>query len=206
LRGFDATKVSTPDVEAFIAKSTASTLEACVYTAKGNAFWSLSSDQGTWELNVTTGLWHERQSAGLNRWRGSRSVKSNGKWIVGDKLSGNLLAVSDTLRTELGQPVTWTIERAPLKDYPSRVAIPGVFGDFTQAEGVDMAVSWSHDGGATWAAPVLRTLDTADRHPVRVNRIGLSTQHGLRVRYSTASATDFSFLGASVPDPQVRAP
>jgi hypothetical protein len=205
LQGFDVPKVSTPDVEAFIAKSTVSTLEACVYTAKGNAFWSLSSDQGTWELNVTTGLWHERQSEGLNRWRGSRSIKSNGKWIVGDELSTNLLIVSDTLRTELGQPVAWTIESAPLKDYPSRVAIPGVFGDFTQADGVLVEVSWSHNGGTSWATPIPRTLDGADRHPVRVNRIGLSTQHGLRVRYSSSSEGDFSFMGASVPDPQVRA-
>ncbi|MBA1156930.1 hypothetical protein [Microvirga mediterraneensis] len=205
LRGFDATKVSTPDVEAFIAESTVSTLEACVYTAKGNAFWTLSSDQGTWELNVTTGQWHERASTGLNRWRGSRSVKSGGRWIVGDKLSGNLLVVSDTLRTELGQPVTWTIVSAPLKDFPARVAIPGLFGDFTQADGALVNVSWSHDGGKTWATSVPRTLDTADRYPVRVNRIGLSTQHGLRARYSSSSEADFSFLGASVPDPQVRA-
>jgi hypothetical protein len=205
LRGFDAPKVSTPDVEAFIARSTVATLEACVYTAKGNAFWSLSSDQGTWEYNVTTGLWHERASTGTNRWRGSRSVKSAGKWVVGDRLSGNLLTVSDTQRTELGQPVTWTIESAPLKDYPQRVAIPGVFGDFTEADGVQISVSWSHDGGKTWATPIERALDTADRHPVRVNRIGLSTQHGLRVCYSSSSEGDFSFMGASVPDPQVRA-
>jgi hypothetical protein len=62
LTGYEATPVSTPDVEAFIARSTVSTLEASVYTAKGKSFWVLSSDQGTWELNVTTGLWHERQS------------------------------------------------------------------------------------------------------------------------------------------------
>lgn len=206
LKGFDAPEVSTPDVRAFIAKSTVSTLEASVYTAKGNAFWVLSSDQGTWELNVTTGRWHERVSQGTNRWRGSRSVKSNGKWIVGDELSTNLLAISDGLTTEAGTPVAWTIESSPLKNYPSRVAVPAAFGEFTQADGVDVQASWSLDGGKTWANPLTRSLATADKHPVRVNRLGLSTQHGLRLRYSSSSVGDFSFLGASVPAPQVRAP
>jgi hypothetical protein len=206
LRGFDAPEVSTPDVRAFIAKSTVSTLEACVYTAKGNAFWALSSDQGTWELNVTTGQWHERISQGANRWRVSRSMKTGGKWIVGDKLSTNLLAVSDTLTTEAGVPVTWTAESSPLKDYPARVAVPAAFAEFTEADGVDVQVSWSLDGGKTWANPLTRSLATADKHPVRVNRLGLSTQHGLRLRLSSSSAGDFSFQGASVPAPQVRAP
>jgi len=206
LRGFDAVKVSTPDVEAFVSRSTVSTLEACVYTAKGNAFWVLSSDQGTWEYNVTTGLWNERISTGANRWRGSRSVKSGGRWYVGDTLSGALLLVSDALRTEAGAAVAWTVESSPLKEYPARVAVPSLFGDFTEADGVSVAVSWSHDGGKTWAAPLTRSLDLANRYPVRVNRLGLSTQHGMRARFSSSSAGDFSFLGASVPEPQGRAP
>lgn len=206
LQGFDAPEVSTADVRAFIARSTLSTLEACVYTTRGVPIWALSSDLGTWELNVATNTWHERQSQGLNRWRGSRSIKSNNRWVLGDELSGNLLMISDDLRTELGQPVRWTIESSPLKEFPARVAIPSLFGEFTQADGVLINVSWSHDGGENWSIPVPRTLETADRYPIRVNRIGLSTQHGLRVRYSTETDADFSFLGASVPDPQKRAP
>lgn len=205
LSGYQTQKVSTPDVEAFIAKSTVSTLEACVYTAKGHAFWSLSSDQGTWEYNVTTGWWHERQSTGTNRWRGSRSVKSNGAWIVGDKLSTNLLKVSDSIRTEAGSPVTWTVESSPMKEYPARIAVPSLFGDFTEADNVDVAVSWSHDGGKTWANPLTRSLDDFSG-TARVNRLGLTTHHGLRVRFSSSSGGDFSFMGASVPDLQGRAP
>ena len=204
LRGFDTPKVSTPDVENFIANSTTSTLEAFVYTAKGNAYWVLSSDQGTWEYNVTSGLWDERKSTGANNWRASRSVKFNGEWIVGDALSSNLLKIDEGVTTEAGSAVEWLIESQPLKEFPARVQVPGIYGDFTEADGATVNVSWSHDGGKTWATPLSRSLAQTDRYPVSVNRAGLSTHHGLRVRFSSTSTQDFSFMGASVPDLQQR--
>lgn len=204
LSGYSAEPVSTPAVETFVAKSNSNLLEASVYTAKGKAFWVLTSDVGTWELNVNSGLWNERASAGGVNWRASRSVKMGDKWYVCDRLSTNLLTVSETLTTEAGAAVTWTIESGGLKDFPSRIRVPAVYGDFTPAEGVSMAVSWSHDGGKTYGAPLSRSLQKCDRFPVGVNRLGTSTQHGMRLRYSTASAPDFAFLGASVPDPQAR--
>jgi hypothetical protein len=182
LNGYDASPVSTPDVE---------------------AFWALSSDQGTWELNVTSGAWHERKSEGLNRWRGSRSVKRGNQWLVGDRLSTNLLAVSDSVTTEAGNPVEWVAEGI-LKEYPTRIAIPAAFGSFSQADGAEVNVSWSLDGGQSYSTPLVRSLGQADRFPVRVNRLGLSTHHGLRLRYSSSSTVDFSFMGASVPKAQGR--
>lgn len=206
LRGFDTPKVSTADVDAFIARSTVSTLEAFVYTAKGQAFWVLSSDQGTWEYNVTSGLWNERVSTGATLWRATRSVKFNGAWIVGDTLSTNLLKVDESVTTEAGAATPWTVESQPMKDFPARMAIPGVYGDFTEADGATVNVSWSHDGGKAWAIPAVRSLAQTDRYPVSVNRCGLSTQHGFRVRFSSSATQDFSFMGASVPDLQVRRP
>jgi hypothetical protein len=125
---------------------------------------------------------------------------------VGDTLSTSLLAVSDDVTTENGSPVTWTIESRPVKDYPACVAVPGVFGDFTEADDTEVQVSWSHDGGKTWSQPITRSLASLDKGPLRVNRLGLSTQHGLRVRFSSSSVGDFAFMGASVPDVQGRAP
>jgi hypothetical protein len=205
LRGYDAVKVSTPDVEAFIASSTVSTLTTWVYTTRGNAFWVLTSDVGTWEFNLESQLWNERDSASVVGWRASRSVKSNDQWVTGDRSSTSLLEISDSLRTEASAAVTWTVE-GKLKEFPARIQIPGLYGDFTEAAGASISVSWSHDGGKTWSTPLTRSLDTAEKWPVCVNRLGLSTQHGLRVRYSTDTSVDFSFMGAQVPEPGVRAP
>lgn len=205
IRGYETAPISTPDVERFIATSTVSTLEACVYTARGRGFWALSSDRGTWEYDVAIQSWHERISAGSDRWRASRSAKSGGAWIVGDRLSGALGRVDETVRTEFGQSVAWTVESGALKGFPARVAIPAMMANFTRAD-ADVLVERSHDGGQTWTMPEARSLADCDKHPVRVNRMGLSTHHGLRVRLSTSSDAEFSFMGAAVPDPAERAP
>lgn len=207
LTGYTTKVVSTPDVEAFIARSTVSTLEASVYTFRGRAIWSLSSDQGTWELETSTGLWHERQSAGATRWRASRSIKRNNQWVFGDTLSGNLLAVSDATRTEASQPLTWTVESGPLREFPTGIMLPDVEFAFTPSAGATAAISWSIDGGVTWGVPVSRALkaDGVARFPVRVNVREASSHHGIRFRASVSDDADFSFMGAAVPQPQPRA-
>jgi hypothetical protein len=204
LRGYDTAVISTPSVERFIAGSTISTLEASVFTARGHAFWALSSNIGTWVRDVREGSWTERLSPSLTRWRASRSVKSNGQWVFGDLLSLYLYAISDQVFTEDGNPLTWTIESGALKEYPVRASIPAVFADFTKAVAT-VALSWSHDGGATWSTPIARSLTEADKFAVRVNRLGLSTHHGTRLRLSSFDAAEFSFMGASVPKAQARA-
>lgn len=205
LSGYTAEPVSTPAVEAFVSRSTPSSLRAFCYTAKSKAFWVLSSDQGTWELNVVSGAWNERVSTGLVGWRGIQSVKSGNYWVIGDKSSNGLLVVDENATTEAGSPVTWTVETGPVKDFAARVAALSSYADFTEADGATVNVSWSHDGGKTWAVPLARSLSQADRFPISVNRHGLSTQHGMRLRYSSASTADFSFMGVNA-TVQGRAP
>lgn len=206
IRGYDAVRVSTPAVERFIAASLPEKLEASVHTFRGHRIWTLSSDLGTWEYNASTGQWHERASAGLARWMGSRSVRSNGAWIVGHTTGTALLKVDAATRTENGAALTATIESGALKGYPARIAIPALFAEFTRAAGGNVAMEYSRDGAATWSDPVSRSLATAERHAVRWNRLGLSGHHGLRARFTVSDAVDFAFLGASVPDPEPRKP
>lgn len=205
LSGYTAEPVSTPAVEAFISRSTPSTLRAFVYTAQAKAFWVITSDAGTWELNVNTGGWNERVSTGLVGWRGVQSVKSGNYWVMGDKVSNGLLVVDENATTEAGAAVTWTVETGPVKDFAARVAALSSYADFTEADGATVNVSWSHDGGKTWAVPLVRSLDQADRFPVSVNRHGLSTQHGMRLRYTSSATQDFSFMGVNA-TVQGRAP
>lgn len=205
LAGYQALKVSTPAVESFIAGSTISTLEACVFVARGRSFWALSSNSGTFVYDVIGQTWHERLSVGLTRWRGSRSVKAFDAWFVGDRLSGGLLALNDTEPTEATLALDPTIESAALKAFPARMALPDVFLDFTYSPASTVAVFWSLDGGGTWKGPINRSLAFANKFPVRVNRLGLATHHGLRVRLVVSGGQPFSFMGGSVGQPQARA-
>ena len=205
LTGYDTRPVSTPDVERFISASDASSLAALVYTFRGHAIWSLSSNVGTWEYNATTGAWHERVSVGATRWRASRSLKSNGRWLVGNILSGALLVISAAEQDELGDPLVMTVETGALQEYPVRVAVPALFVDLAQAAG-NVAISWSLDGGRTWLGPAIRSMTACDRAPARVNGLGLSSHRGLRARLAVSDPVEVSFMGASVPDPSPRKP
>jgi hypothetical protein len=191
-------------VERFLTASTASTIEVGCYTFRGNAMVYISSDQGTWELNVNTGGWNERLSTGLTKWRGSRAVKSGSDWYVSDTQDGSLQKISTSTYLENGQPLTFRVESAPMREFPVRAAIPDLFLDFTPAS-LNCLVSNSVDGGATWSDALTRSLlATAD--PVRINRLGTTTHHGLRVRVDVSDPGDFSFFGGSIPRPAARQP
>jgi hypothetical protein len=201
LNGYTPAIVSTRDVERFIASSATASLRAFVYVAQGAHFWVLTSDKGTWDYNVDAKSWTERQSAGQATWRALHSAKSGSRWYFGDTLSAALLRLDEAARTEAGAAMTVTMESGALQDFPARVAIPAGFFRVTPAAG-NVLISWSHDGGQTWQGPVTRSLADV---PVRVNRLGLSTHHGLRVRLVVSDPVAFSFQGASVPDAQQRA-
>jgi hypothetical protein len=203
LTGYTTKVVSTPAVEWFIRNSTTASLVAFVYTVSGNAMWVLRSAEGTWEYNTTTGLWNERQSASGTGWRAKYSTKHLGNWYLGDTISSPLLIVNDTTYAEASADLTFWVESAPLKGFPAGIVIPAVLLDFTDAE-ANALISWSKDGGATWSTPLTRSIANAQKWPVRVNRLGLSSQHGLRLRVLVSTAVAFSFMGASVAGPEVR--
>lgn len=205
LDGYEARVVSTPPVDRFVKASTASTFEAFVFTFRGNAHWVATSSTGTWVYDLVSGRWHQRASAGQPNWRASRSIKSDERWIVADSLSSALGIIDEAVRREHGSALAATIESAPFRDYPARIGIPALFLHFTESDGCTAAISVNHDGEKTWLGPYARALDGADYDPIRVNSIGQTTQHGLRVRIVISDDADFSLMGASVPDPIKKA-
>jgi len=194
LSGYEAAPVSTPDVERFLSSSTASTVELTAFVWKGRSFIAVTSDVGTWVLDVEARRWHERASTGADRWRAKFSTYSGDRWVFGDALSGALLVMSDTL-TENGAAIGGFIQTGPLKDFPSRVAAK-LSADFTEAK-ITVYVSWSRDGGKNWSTELPRSLADADRWPLSVASLGLSSSHGFIVRFRWLGSADFSFMGAT---------
>jgi hypothetical protein len=199
LNGYTPTVISTPAVERFIASSTAGTFWAQVYVANGAPFWSLTTDQGTWEYNLATKAWHERSSTGATGWRAKYTSKLSGSWFALDTLTSKLLKIDPSVQTEgSGTALPVTIESGDLKEFPEWMAIPALFLDVTRGSG-SMDVSWSVDGGANWSTP--ETISLTDVNgPARLNRLGLSSPMGLRIRIQRSDSNAFSFLGAQVPD------
>lgn len=194
LSGYQVAPVSTPDVERFIAASSVSELDMLAYIWKGRPFVAISSDQGTWVLDVISSAWHERGSAGSDRWRAKRSIYSGNQWVFGDRLTGDLLIMSDAL-TENGSAIGGFIQTGPLKDFPARVAAK-LNADFTEAD-ITIYVSWSLDGGKTWSSELQRPIADAEKWPVTVANLGLSTHHGAIAKFRWEGPADFSFMGAT---------
>ncbi|GHE74714.1 hypothetical protein GCM10019059_37810 [Camelimonas fluminis] len=203
LSGYETARISTPDVERFVQASDRAQIRMVAHVWRGVGFVILSSDKGSWEFDTTRGAWAERESVGSDRWRGGPTWFDNDRWLVADRLTGDVLTFSGTNFTENGSPLPVLLESGPTKDFPARIAVPSLFLDFTMSS-ADVHLSWSHNGGQTWAAGVDRSLATADRWPVRVNRLGLSTHHGIRIRITTDTDQDLSFIGANIPIPDKR--
>ena len=129
-----------------------------------------------------------------------------GLWFVGDTSSTTLFYVNDAVRTENTSALDATIESADLKQFPIRAAIPAAFMDFTKSASNSVTVSWSHDGGETYNTPRARAMSGSGKQAVKVRRLGVATHHGLRLRMVVSGPDDWAFLGASVPDPEPRAP
>lgn len=194
LSGYETAPVSTPDVERFLSASTVSTVELSAFVWKGRSFIAVSSDVGSWVLDVEARSWHERGSTGASRWRAKFSTYSGEQWVFGDSLTGDLLTMSDTL-TENGTALGGFMQSGPLKDFPTRVAAK-LSADFTEAA-ITIYVSWSHDGGKTWSTELQRSITDAEKWPVSVSNLGLSTHHGIIVKFRWEGPEDFSFMGAT---------
>lgn len=210
--GLETKVLSTPDVTRDIESVVdVNELVAFTYVVSGNPFWVLTSSAWTWELNLATGFWNKRKSTSLNRWRGNNSVYFNSKWIVGDTQSQELLSISEATFKENGAAVEMLLESGAVKHFDRRIRVHSVAFDFSVGpaalSGTEdetsprVSVSWSMDGGATWGTPIVGVmLGSAGQYTkkVRVNRIGITSHHGVRFRIASTSPVYKSLRGGVV--------
>lgn len=97
LSAYTASKVSSLAVDRAV-RAGASTIVGFSWSAGGHIFYAIS-DQSTytWVYDLTTGLWHERTSSGLNFWRISCAMSFGGNIILGDYTSAKLYSLSPSL-------------------------------------------------------------------------------------------------------------
>lgn len=215
LNGTIPQKVSPSDLDRLIqAVTNTDTLEASVYQAEGKNFWVLSSPTWTWEFNLNTSKWNERDSinAGLfGRWRGTMSVQAFGKWFVGDQLSNSLLYVDPSNHQDVTSPMRFRMESGPVANFPNRTAIARADFNFVTGVGVSAAttqtgrapqvgLSISRNGGVNWDNPRLRALGEAANSRRRVYGMnwGLSSSQGARWRIDIADEIYAAFMGGTM--------
>lgn len=221
---FGLQKVSPPDLDRLIAAvSDKTTLLAGCYVNGAKSIWYLSSPTWTWEFNISTEKWNERESyqAGNNTtgafslWRGQGGTFAFGKWILGDLQTGNLGFIDPTNQQEFGQPTRMRLESGEVQNFPNRQRVARA--DFNWVTGVGIAsgsvsqqapqvqVSWCDDGGTHWKYPVLRTLGAQAKAGQRVTVLnaGISGPRGRRWRMDVSDPVYAGFInGTQSSDPR----
>lgn len=212
LSGFQPVRISTPDIDRAIeAVADKSTIEAQSYMAGGHAFSAFSADEWTWEYNLTTQKWHERRSYLQSRWRGTgNTLHAFGKWLIGDRLSGNILELSHATRKERAEPLVWEVESAPAQSFPDTMAVPRADFNFATGTGIvtgadatetspQVAISWTDNGGQSWSYPLLREIGPQATNPrIRVNRTGRTGTQGRRWKLQVADPVHVALLGGDM--------
>lgn len=212
ISGYDPVEISIPSLSRRIktAYDAGSRLEFNTYVAGGFTFAALSCAEWTWEYNLTTKEWHERESYGATRWRGKYPVRAFGKWLAGDAQSDKIGEIDAAVQDELGEPLISTIESAPVVKFPNRQRVARA--DFQMTMGVGIAtgtdpvqtdptveISYSPDG-VNWSAPMLRKIGRqgkADQR-VTVTNCGLSGPGGHRWRVRVSDAVPVSLIGGDM--------
>lgn len=205
--------VSNADVSRAIASATdKSLLEASVYVVGGNAFWALSSPgEWTWEYNLTTQRWNERESYEQDDWRVPRTIRAFDRWMAGDRDTGDLAEIREDCYTEFNEPLVWQLRSGPFKQFPSRSVVHRADFDFTAATGVAagedpietdprVSIRWSNDGGYTFGNGLYRNLGgegVADT-TVTINRLGQVGPKGIVVDLSISDPIHVGFLGGAM--------
>jgi hypothetical protein len=178
--------------------------DACafIYTMAGHKFYvcTFPAEGATWVYDITTGLWHERHSFGMERWRVSVHVEAYGKHLVGDFEKGRIGELDLDTFEEYGEvmqgqatgPVVYA-DRKRIFHHRFELDIEAGTG-LTTGQGSDPQVwlDWSDDGGHTWSA----------RKPFRsMGKIGAYMQ---RLRWMSLGSARQRIYRLTVSDPVKR--
>jgi hypothetical protein len=112
---------TTPIDERWQAYTNAADVEMFGYTFEGHKFivYNFISANETWVYDISTGLWHERESRDenntiLGRWRVSCSGQAYGKTIFGDAFSGMVGYADRATFTEFGAQIVGEVVAPPI--------------------------------------------------------------------------------------------
>lgn len=206
--GYTPERISQHGIEEAIRKYTViSDAEAFIYTMGGHKFYVLTfpAEKATWVYDITTGLWHERSSLGLGRWRVSSHVSIYGKHLVGDFQDGKIGELDLDTYQEYGATMQGLATGPPVYADRRRVFhrrfeldIEAGVG-LTSGQGSDPQVwlDYSDDGGRTFSTrKPFRSMGKigAYRQRLRWLRMGSARQRIYRV--TTSDPVKRSFVAA----------
>jgi glutamine cyclotransferase len=194
LSGYDPIRISTHAVEQAIEAYADKRCTTLTWTESGHAMVGFTWAEGTWVYDLSTQLWHERQSYGRTRWRPVFSLRAYDKWIVGDYLSNKLGYLDPSTFSEWGDVLRWSAtcpsinqENQFVRHQRLELIFETGVGLLTgQGSDPQVMLRFSDDGGRTWSNEHWRSLGTQGAYRDRVawNRLGMARDRVYEVSIS----------------------
>jgi hypothetical protein len=216
LNGYQPTKISSPDVDRAVRDyidggGQGDDFSMSPYVAGGHSCIALTCPAFTWVFDLDSTNWFERKSYGQEFWRAVRPCYAFSKWLCGDNASGKIGEITESVRTEFGDPLVWQLESGPVTAFPNRMACKQATFSFAQGVGIAtgqdpietdpvVEISYSDDGGLNWSVPRVRSLGQQQiaKGPVRLVKCGMTSNLGRRWRLAVSDPVDAEFTGADM--------
>ena len=186
LAGNQPQKISTPEIDQWIADRLLPTeSRAFSYGKEGSEVYGLNWSNGTICYDLSTGLWHERESYLKNRWRADVVVSAFGKNLAGDFENGNVYEIDsntygEETATGVFDPLILTMQPPPVNGNGNRILMSELLLDCemgtTTVPTADpqWMLKWSDDNGKTWSSELWRSAGLSGEYTrqARWNRLG----------------------------------
>lgn len=202
--GYEPTPVSTFHVSRLIAlEPNPTSIQAWGYEEGGHTFYSFNLSDTTLTLDLTTNMWHERQSTNPNKGTQSRyevfdSVIYLNRILVASTSRPTLYFLDKTVGTDGGNMVLRIRSSPHVSSALSRILHKSIQLDIQTGEGTsDILVDTSDDNARTWYTRQVSMGSLGKyKHRVKVNKLGSSRNRVYRVRYSGTPV--FALIGAEL--------
>lgn len=200
--GYQAQKISTIALENEILNyGEQSDVLGQIYTQAGHTFYILKfkDAQKTWCFDITTGLWHERESND-GEWRGDLIFSAYNKTYVSDKDSSILYNLDLDVGTDNGDIIKRefvfpTIKNEELTTFHRRLELDM---DTGFSNGDNLFLQWSDDGGYNWSNEYWVNLGEKAEYNRKLEwrRLGSAITRIYRIKMSTISKVNI--IGAYI--------
>ena len=187
--GTNPERISTHAIEQEVAGyAVVSDARAWVYEQEGHIFYCVSfpTAGSTYVYDLTTGVWHERDSEGYEHWRCTTGAAYAGATVAGDMRTGALYVVDPTAYSEVGQEIIRTAVGNVMHGSGKRVLVKSLTFDMetgtglTSGQGSDPQVflQISDDDGRTFGNEIWRGIGGIGQHKTRVRFSRLGAARG----------------------------
>lgn len=175
LNGYQPERVSTYAIEQAIADAEDKDFVGLSWAEGGHTFYGLTCNDFTLAYDISTGLWHRRQSYQQSNWRAAQVIRAFGKWLVLDSLTNKVGEMTPDIYTEFGDVLRTSCTSPPVQNDNKRVFHGRVELVFDQGNGTltgqgsdpKVMLRSSDDGGRTWSSERWRSLGAMGKYRSR---------------------------------------